>query len=157
MTATILGLLVLTGVLTLFWRLRREVSETGDHIRQPKGWLKSEARIEEALRVADRHLPTARPGANVRLQYGKSGCLTMIRRKPRGGDGGYLARWEFWQPDEALARRLLEAGAEEVKRPGRDVLELRFGEDYLSFRKAMSDTFSGRKIETGNMHLTWNC
>ena len=117
--------------------------------------MKSEARIEEALRVADRHLPTARAGANVRLQDGKNGCLTMIRREPRAG--GYLARWEFRQPDEDLACRLLGTGAGEVERPGRDVLELRFGEDYLSFRKAISDTLSGRKIETGNMYLTRNC
>lgn len=157
MIGAVLAVLALVGVVALFWRLRREVSEIETQFRQPKGWLQSDARIDEALRVADRHLPAARAGANVRLQYGTSGCLTMIRRKPRSGGNGYRARWEFWRPDEALAHRLLDLDADRVARRERDVLELDFGEDYLSFRQAMERAFEGRPIEVGNMHLTWNC
>ena len=102
-TATILGLLVLTGVLTLFWRIRRRGFGTGDHSPPAEGVVENPKRASKRLFGSQtRHLPTARPGANVRLQFGKSGCLTMIRRKPRAGDGGYLARWEFWQPDEGF-------------------------------------------------------
>ena len=115
------------------------------------------ARIDEALAVADRHLASARAGANVRLQYGKRGCLTLIRQNPRNGAPGFLARWEFWKPDEALARRLMDLPAADFDHPKRDVLELVFKDDYLSFRNAIRDAFESRDILPGEMHLTWNC
>ncbi|MDJ1007265.1 MAG: hypothetical protein QNJ13_05510 [Paracoccaceae bacterium] len=154
---TLLGLLGLVGLALLAQRLRRQISETDESLRHPKGWVRGGARLEEALLVMDRHLAQARAGANVRLQYGQAGCLTLLRQRPRAGAPGYLARWEFWRPDEALARALLDLPATEVARPRREVLELSFGDDYLSFRQAMSDAFGQKRIEPGNMHLTWNC
>ena len=157
MIGLLLGSLALGGLSVLAYRLRKTFSAQNESLRHPKGWITPAARIEEALEVADRHLATARAGANVRLQYGQAGCLTMIRSKPRGGSAGFVARWEFWRPDEALAHRLLNLPAARIDRTGRAVLELAFPDDYLRFRQAMLDAFGNRGIEVGNMHLTWNC
>jgi len=156
-TSTLLGLAALGGLALIAWRLRRRIAGLDDSLRQPKGWISADASLEEALAVADRHLATGRTGANVRLQYGRAGCLTMLRATWQTDRSGFVARWEFWRRDEDLARRLIALPAETAESPKPDVLELWFGEDYLSFRQAMSDAFSDMDIETGNMHLTWNC
>ena len=157
MIPSLLGFIALGGLAVLVWRIRRELAQTEDEVRQPKGWISPNATFDEALRVADRHLATARAGANARLQYGQTGCLTMIRARPRGGDPGFVARWEFWRPDEPLARRLLKLPARQMDRPKQTTLELLFADDYLSFRNAMETAFTEQAIVEGNMHLTWNC
>lgn len=125
-------------------------------MRHPRGWL-SPARLDEALDVADRHLPQARAGANVRLQYGSAGCLTLVRARTRGRGSAFHARWEFWRPDRALALRMIEHGATRVDTPQGDVLELACTDDYPVFRKAVDAVFSTRPTEGLDTHLTWNC
>ena len=156
MTESLLSVLVFAAAAVLFWRLRSGAASVESRLSHPRGWL-SPARLDEALDVADRHLPQARAGGTVRLQYGPAGCLTLIRTRRRGGAAGFSARWEFWRPDRDLALRLLDQGAGRVETPQGDVLELAVGDDYPSLRKAVTAVFAGRSTERVDMHLTWNC
>lgn len=123
----------------------------------PKGWLSDDVTLEDALDVADRHLIAARSAANVRLQYGLHGCLTLIRRVNRKRETRYLLRWEFWEPDTALADALQATPEVRIEAPKPEVLELWFDGDYVRFKRTVQDLFGGMDTVPGNTHLTWVC
>lgn len=159
MTSAALLLVGLVAVALVVLRMEPSPEERKHRdLRAPKGWLRVDTvSLEDALDVADRHLPTGRPGANIRLQFGAEGCLTMLRRVDRQRRNQLVLRWEFWRPDPDLAERLLGLPDAEIHRPGRGTLELVFDDNYPRFKEAVETAFGDRDIVTGKTHLTWNC
>ncbi|MEL7344873.1 MAG: hypothetical protein AAFN59_08425 [Pseudomonadota bacterium] len=148
-------------LLLIAYGVRKSASAAGNReakLAPDKGWLSDEeVSLSDALVVADRHLSTARSGSNVRLQYGKQGCLTLIRRVTRKKETTFGARWEFWEPDDALAEAMTTTKGARLEIPKPEVLELWFDADYVTFKRTVETLFDRVPVIVGKTHLTWVC
>ncbi len=127
-------------------------------LAQSTGWLKDDdVSLEDTFVVADRHLATARSGSHVRLQYGEKGRLTLIRSVTRKKETRFCARYEFLDPDEALAAAMMGVKNAKIEKPKPEVLELWFDGDYVAFKRSVQALFEGVDPIPGKTQLTWVC